>query len=165
MKEMLLQFVKTNKNYRGYDLRLNIVDKVWNHGSGSINLFRFYADKKIIVINRTFFNKWDERKLKEFCRDFHLENWKWRFSHLGYPDYYTKNLSLLPVMGYRDLSINERINFKSWRLSDSPKLLKSDLQDSENYEFWNSCKGKNNFPCLPADEKNRNARMARKYAA
>ena len=166
MKEMLSQFVKTNKNYRGYDLRLNIVDKVWNHGMGSINLFRFYADRKIIVINRTFFNKWDERKLKEFCRDFHLEEWKWRFSHLGYPDYYTKNLSLNPVMGYRDLTINERINLKSWRKDSAPKIHKSDLTFREDdYQFWNECKGKFNFPDTLSDEKNRNARLARKYPA
>lgn len=94
MKEAILSFVKSNRNYRGYDLHLGIIDKVFNNGNGSLNLFRFYQEKKIIVINKTIYNKSDERKLKEFCRDCHIEDWQWKFASLSYPDYYFHKLSI-----------------------------------------------------------------------
>lgn len=94
MRNLLSQFVRTNRNYRGYDLSHNIVEKVFNRGCGSLGLFRFYPDKKIIVINKLLYNKSDERKLNEFCRDTHIEDWQRVFTSLGYPEWYTKRLHL-----------------------------------------------------------------------
>lgn len=94
MKESIKSFIKTNRNYRSDMCSSLIVEKVWNHGMGSLDLFRFYENEKTIVINRCLFNKSDERKLREFCRDCHIEDWAWKFDSLGYPDYYFRTLSL-----------------------------------------------------------------------
>ena len=94
MKDLLEKFVKKNRNYRGYDLWNNIVDKVFNRGMGAINLFRFYETEKIIVINKLFFNKADERKLKTFCEEKGMTEWTWRFCELGYADWYGDNMSI-----------------------------------------------------------------------
>ena len=67
-------------------------------------------------------------------------------------------------MNYRDLTIQERINFKSWRKDSSPKIMKSDLEDRDDcFDFWNSAK-RFNFPDTPSDEKNRNARWNRRFS-
>lgn len=94
MKEQLRQFAQSNRNYRGYDLHLNIIDKVFAHGCGCLNLFRFYPDKKVIVINRTVYTKADGKKLSEFCRDNHIRHWQWKFATLAYPNWYASKLSI-----------------------------------------------------------------------
>lgn len=94
MFEKLFQFVSDNKNYRSFDLHLNIVDKVFNGGNGALNLFRFYPEQKVIVINKVVFTKSDKNKLEEFCRDYHCEDWQWKYASLGYPDWYFKHLSI-----------------------------------------------------------------------
>lgn len=94
MKNLVDQFIKSNRNYRHDMCNSLIVEKVWNHGMGSLDLFRFYPEKKTICINRCLFNSSDERKLKEFCRDAHIENWERVFVSFGYPEYYRYNLHL-----------------------------------------------------------------------
>lgn len=93
MKEKISQFVKTNRNYRPYSLHLNIVEKTFNNGSGSLGLFRFYPERKKVAVNKLLCTKNDERKLDEFLRDCHCEDFERVYVSLGYPDYYFKHLS------------------------------------------------------------------------
>ena len=94
MKEQLKKFVASNRNYNPYSLSRNIVEKTFNRGMGSLALLRFYEEEKTIVINKSLFSKSDERKLREFCRDCHIEDWVWKYDSLYYPDYYFRTLSI-----------------------------------------------------------------------
>ena len=94
MKEIISKWIWSNRNYRHNDSNGLIVKKVFNHGMGALDLLRFYPEEKTIVINRALFKSGDERKLREFCRDCHIEDWAWKFDSLYYPDYYFRTLSL-----------------------------------------------------------------------
>ena len=94
MKEIISKWIWSNRNYRHHDSNKLIVLKVFNHGMGALDLFRFYVDEKTIVINRCVFSSSDERKLKEFCRDCGIESWRWLYDSLGYPDWYRRGISM-----------------------------------------------------------------------
>ena len=95
MKEKLEKFVeKYSKVYKPYSLFLNIVEKVFNNGTGAISLFRFYADKKIVLINEKFYTKGDKKKLSAFLAENEMSDWTLKFKSYGYPDWYTKTFSV-----------------------------------------------------------------------
>lgn len=93
-KEINLEFFFKFKQYNRYSQRYNIVEKTFNRGMGSLKLFRFYLDKKIVLINKCLFNKSDEKKLDEFLRLNNMSDWNKKFVSYGYPDYYTKSFGL-----------------------------------------------------------------------
>ena len=92
--ENLKDFINSNRNYRHDDCSREIVCKVFNRGNGRLALLRFYESEKTIVINKKLFNASDERKLKEFCRDNGMENWRWLYDELGCPGWYNRSLSI-----------------------------------------------------------------------
>lgn len=92
--ENIYNFIKSSRNYRTYDMHLNIVDKVFNHGRGALQFIRFYEKEKTIVINEILFTKRDKAKLEKFCKEAGIEDYTWKYARLGYPDWYFKNLSL-----------------------------------------------------------------------
>lgn len=94
MKNLLEKFVKSSRNYRPYGLHMGIIEKSFNGGAGAIELFRFYFEKKTIVINSLFFTKSDERKLNEFCEENGMQNWRRKKVSLGYPSWYFHHLSI-----------------------------------------------------------------------
>lgn len=76
-QEALKKWVFSNRNYRSYSLNRNVVEKVWNRGMGSVDFIRFdLKNKTVCICPFLTFCKSDERKLKEFMRDNHMENWK-----------------------------------------------------------------------------------------
>lgn len=93
MRQQLQQLVSASKNYRGYDLHLNIVSKVFNNGAGALALFRFFPEQKVIVINRLLATERDEKNLRSFCQQQGIE-YKLLYMELGYPDYYFKTLNI-----------------------------------------------------------------------
>ena len=83
MKELLEKFIKSHRQYRGYNLKYyNIVDKSFAKGKGSAPLFRFYETEKVIIINMGLFNDSDRRKLKTFCEENGMESWEWKYAKL-----------------------------------------------------------------------------------
>lgn len=51
-------------------------------------------------------------------------------------------------MAYMEMSLNERINFKSWRMGAGVKLFKRDLQcRGDEFEFWKFAKRLAQEPC------------------
>lgn len=100
LESVLTQFVAGIRNYRPHSVERGIVQKVWNHGHGSIALFRVYQKKRVIVVNSAFFNMSDIPKLANlivaletaYPATFH--KWKTRSVSLGYPEYYNHELSI-----------------------------------------------------------------------
>ena len=66
-------------------------------------------------------------------------------------------------MNYKDLTLHERINMKSYRESAGPKLHSSDLQDRmDTFSFWNLFKT-DSWPLVSSDRKNIEARERRRF--
>lgn len=88
------EFQGTNKRYyrRDYPTDLTI-KKVFNHGMGQLELFYFDLKRKLIAINNNLATASDLRKLREFCRDNHMDNWRQINTRLGYPNWYFNHLS------------------------------------------------------------------------
>lgn len=82
------------KQYRMDGWKSLIVSKVWNRGQGLLPLFRFYQDKKIILINSRLFNRFDEKHLSKIKKAIGAESWKEVNVEYGYPDYYFKSFNL-----------------------------------------------------------------------
>lgn len=88
------EFQGNNKRYyrRDYPTGLTI-KKVFNHGMGQLELFYFDLKRKLIAINNNLATASDLRKLREFCRDNHMDNWRQIDTPLGYPNWYFNHLS------------------------------------------------------------------------
>lgn len=71
-----------------------IVEKTFNHGNGSLALFRFYEEKKIILINKTMVNKSDMKHLNNFIKENNMSDYQLVEKEYGYPEYYFKTFSL-----------------------------------------------------------------------
>lgn len=100
LESVLTQFVAGIRNYRPHSVERGIVQKVWNHGHGSLALFRVYPRKHVIVVNYSLFNLSDAPKLahlineleKAYPRSF--RKWNVFRASLGYPEYYNHELSI-----------------------------------------------------------------------
>lgn len=88
------EFNDNNKRYyrRDYPTDLTI-KKVFNHGMGELELFYFDLDRKFIAINSNLATNSDFRKLREFCRCNHIDDWRQIDTPLGYPNWYFNHLS------------------------------------------------------------------------
>lgn len=71
------------------------IKKVFNHGMGQLDLFYFDLQRKFVAINVSLCTASDKRKLSEFLRDNHMENWQRVETCLGYPNWYFHSLSYL----------------------------------------------------------------------
>lgn len=94
MKTLLEKFVKKNRMYNPYSLSWGIVEKTFNNGCGSLALFRFYEDKKTVVVNKLLATKRDRKKLDDFLIENGMESWEKVDKEYGYPEYYFTSLSL-----------------------------------------------------------------------
>lgn len=89
-----LSFFLNFRQYNSYSFNNNIVEKTFNNGNGSLSLFRFYENEKIILVNECLFNKSDERHLNEFVKINNMSDWTIKKVSYGYPDYYKNSFSL-----------------------------------------------------------------------
>lgn len=94
MKTAIKKFIYQYRQYRGHDVSSYVVEKLWNRGNGRIELFRFYEDKKIILINASFYNKADERHLSEFINENGLSDYRIEKVEYTYPDFYRRSFGL-----------------------------------------------------------------------
>lgn len=92
--EKLQMAVKGYRQYRIESRNGLIVSKVWNKGQGLLALFRFYPDKKIILINNRLFNKNDSKNLEKIKKAIGAVDWMEQRAEYGYPDYYFKSFGL-----------------------------------------------------------------------
>ena len=92
--EKLQMAVKGYRQYRIESRNGLIVSKVWNKGQGLLALFRFYPDKKIILINNRLFNKNDSKNLEKIKKAIGAGDWMEQRAEYGYPDYYFKSFGL-----------------------------------------------------------------------
>lgn len=93
-REKLLNATKGCRQYCITSWSSLVVEKVWNRGQGLLALFRFYPDKKIVLINSCLFNKSDSKHLLRIKKAIGADDWKELQAEYGYPDYYFKNFNL-----------------------------------------------------------------------
>lgn len=94
MKTINLDWFFKFRQYNQYSKSYNIVEKTFNRGMGSLALFRFYADKKIVLINQSIYNNSDKEKLDKFLIENNMTDWEKMFIYYGYPDYYNKSFAI-----------------------------------------------------------------------
>lgn len=94
IREKLEAYVAKVRQYKPYSLHSLIIEKTWNHGQGSLALFRFYPDKKEILMNKEVSNIYDERHLNKIIDLIGADDWRLRKAHYGYPDYYNKSFDV-----------------------------------------------------------------------
>lgn len=92
--EFIRSWIKSVRQYRAHDYRSDIVCKVWNRGMGRLDLFRFYPEKKIVLVNSAICNRADERHLDAFLRTFGMQDYKRKRVNYGYPVYYNHSFGL-----------------------------------------------------------------------
>jgi hypothetical protein len=88
--ELMKNFFSKFKQYRFFSGDLK-VDKVFNHGLGTLILFKFDFENRQVFVNTAIANKSDYNKLDTFLKE---QNTKFNIikKHIGYPDYYFKTL-------------------------------------------------------------------------
>lgn len=93
-----LSYFEKIRQYKTDDARNGLggytVYKVWNRGHGLLELFRFYKDEKIVLINEPLYNKADERHLIEFFKQSGLSGYTYRKVYYDYPVYYNNSFNL-----------------------------------------------------------------------
>lgn len=94
IQAMLEVYVRGVRQYNPYSLSSLIIEKKWNGGRGSLALFRFYPDKKTILVNKELYNRFDEKHLREIIKILMADEWKIVYVYYGYPDYYNKSFNL-----------------------------------------------------------------------
>lgn len=94
LKLNIKAFINKVKQYRFSDSDDLTICKVWNRGMGRLSLVAFFPAEKVVLINSALFNNSDGRKLHEFCRDNHIEDWEWKTAYYGYPVYYNNGFNL-----------------------------------------------------------------------
>lgn len=94
MKRINLDWFFKFRQYMPFSASYNIVEKTFNRGMGSLALFRFYADKKIVLINQSIYNNSDKEKLDKFLNENNMNDWEKKFIYYGYPDYYFHSFGL-----------------------------------------------------------------------
>ena len=84
-------FIKGIRQYRNYSLAWLIVEKTFNHGNGSLALFRFIPKRKVIQVNSCLATKRDMNYLSELQKALSLENYEITYKAYSYPEYYYKS--------------------------------------------------------------------------
>jgi len=67
------------------------------------------------------------------------------------------------MCNYKNLSIHQRINFKSWRLSEGPKLFKADITEFWDSDAMHDARLFGEYPLTESIKRNHVAIMRRKY--
>lgn len=90
MHEIMKNFFSKFKQYRFFsgDLKVN---KIFNHGTGALILFKFDFENRQVFVNTAIANKSDYNKLDTFLKEQNA-NFNIVKKHIGYPDYYFKTL-------------------------------------------------------------------------
>lgn len=95
-------FQEQNKRWYRRDCPHDLtIKKVFNRGMGLLDLFYFNLSRKFVAINATLCTASDRKKLSEFLRDNHMENWHRVETCLGYPNWYFNHLSDLATKELR----------------------------------------------------------------
>lgn len=76
LKNNIREWCFSVRNYNSYSVYIMNVEKTFNGGRGSIELFHFDFEAKTIVVNVSVYTRADAYKLREFIKSNHLENWK-----------------------------------------------------------------------------------------
>lgn len=94
VNEKLLALAWGVRQYRPSCTYKNGVEKTWNRGMGSLILFRFYFDRKIVLVNSALANKSDMKHLDSFLNELGCTDFEIRMKAYGYPTYYTSSFGL-----------------------------------------------------------------------
>lgn len=92
--EIIREWIKSVRQYRTHDYRNDTVCKVWNRGMGRLDLFRFYPEQKVVLINWAICNRADERHLDSFLHTYGMEDYTRKAVNYGYPVYYNSSFGL-----------------------------------------------------------------------
>lgn len=88
---LIKDFIKTYKNYR-FDSPLKYnVNKVFNHGMGSLSLFRFDVKSHTVFVNSALANSKDMDRLNLFLNENNMTDWNIQKKEYGYTDWYSHN--------------------------------------------------------------------------
>lgn len=94
MKNLDLSFFLKFRQYNSYSFSYGTVEKTFNRGAGSLSLFRFYENEKLVLVNECLFNKADGKHLQEFMELNNITDWAVKKVPYGYPEYYTKSFGI-----------------------------------------------------------------------
>lgn len=94
MEQKIKAWIKAVRQYKAHDYRNDVVCKVWNRGMGRLALFRFYPDRKVVLINRAICNKCDHEHLNAFLLAYGMGDWERVAVDYGYPTYYNHSFGL-----------------------------------------------------------------------
>lgn len=92
--ETIREWIKSVRQYRAHDYRSDVVCKVWNRGMGRLDLFRFYPEQKIVLVNAAICNRADEQHLQAFLHAYGMEDYTLQRVNYGYPVYYNDSFGL-----------------------------------------------------------------------
>ena len=88
---LISDFIHSYKNYR-FDSPLKYnVNKVFNHGMGSLSLFRFDNKSDTVFVNSVIANSKDMERLNNFLNTNGMEDWHIQKKEYGCPDWYNHN--------------------------------------------------------------------------
>ena len=93
LDEVLREFAHKFRNYRFSELSSDSIEKVWNRGMGSLEIYKVYPNESIIAVNDFLYNFTDERKLS-LLKKILGEEWKIVHCWYGYPEFYNHDFSL-----------------------------------------------------------------------
>ncbi len=87
LSDLLLNFSKGKRQYNNYSVSSLIMEKTFNHGNGSLALFKLLPEEKKIKVNSSLATKKDIERIKDFNSKYGL-NYDLFFYNYSYPEYY-----------------------------------------------------------------------------
>ena len=90
LSSKLFDFCKGIRQYNIYSISRLIIEKSFNHGSGSLALFKILPEEKKIKVNTSLATKRDFLHLEGLQKALRT-NYDLQLVSYGYPDYYTKS--------------------------------------------------------------------------
>lgn len=91
LSDCLFDFQKGIKQYRPYSVRQLIIEKSFNHGNGSLALFKIMPKEKKIKVNSSLATKRDMEYIKSLQKSLRLEKYELTYKSYYYPEYYRHN--------------------------------------------------------------------------
>ena len=90
----LTKYVGKVAQYNPYSLSWLVVEKSFNHGMGSLALFRFYPEERKVAINHSLYNNSDKKHLDRILDVLGYQDFERVMCDYGYPAWYNHDFGL-----------------------------------------------------------------------
>lgn len=91
LSEYLFDWQKDIKQYKPYSVSSLIIEKSFNHGAGSLALFKILPEEKKIKVNSSLATKRDMEYIKSLQKSLRLEKYELTYKSYYYPEYYNNS--------------------------------------------------------------------------